>query len=310
MDSPKKKNRLWVKKIPYIGENKLYRRMIAGLSRLGLKYFPEKFKSLKEELIQSRLGIVFENYVGRMIFFSAISFVAIFLYLSIGLLLIGLPVWFSLIGGLISGLIAAFVIFTVFYTYPFQMMASNRNSIEANMPFAINHMSAIAASGVPPHVMFRLLTDVREYGEVAKEARLVSRNVEVFGMDVTSAIKDVAKRTPSLEFRQFLNGVAATISTGGDLKKYLKNAAEESLADYKTKREKYMSTLSTYADFYTAVLIAAPLFFISILSVMSMIGGELLGMSIPAAMNLGIYILIPILNVGFLLFIHFTQPTV
>jgi uncharacterized membrane protein len=58
------------------------------------------------------------------------------------------------------------------------------------------------------------------------------------------------------------------------------------------------------------VLIAAPLFFISILSVMSMIGGELFGMSIPMAMNMGIYVLIPLLNILFVLFIHFTQPSI
>ncbi len=304
------KKALWYKRVPYRGGNKIYKRLIVRLSRLGLKYFPKKFDSLKEELMQSRIGIVFENYVGKMIFFSIASFVSVLLYLSIGLTLIGLPLWFSIVGGFIAALIAAFVIFTVFYTYPFQMMTTNKNSIESNMPFAINHMSAIAASGVPPHVMFKLLIDVHEYGEIAKEAKLITRNIEVFGMDVTSAIKDVAKRTPSVSFRQFLQGMVATISTGGDLKRYMSNAASEALADYRIKREKYMATLSTYADFYTAVLIAAPLFFISILSVMSMIGGELLGMSIPMAMNLGIYILIPILNISFLLFIHFTQPTI
>jgi len=292
------------------GKTKPYRRAILFFSRIGMKYFPERFASLKEELTQSSLNIVFESYVGKMLFYSALSFVLVFIYLTIGLVIFGFPLWFSLIGSLIISALAAFVVFTAFYSYPFQILTSKKRSIESNMPFAINHMSAIVASGVPPHVMFKLLTDVREYGEVATEANRIVRNVEVFGMDVTAAIREVANRTPSLEFKQLLQGIVATISTGGDLRRYLHNAAREALADYRLKREKYITTLSTYADFYTAVLIAAPLFFISILSVMALIGGQMMGMSIPMAMNLGIYILIPLLNVLFVMFIHFTQPAV
>ena len=80
--------------------------------------------------------------------------------------------------------------------------------------------------------------------------------------------------------------------------------------DYRLKREKYLQTLSTYADFYTATLIAAPLFFISILSVMALIGGQVFGLSIPMTMRLGIYLLIPLLNTIFILFVHYTQPSV
>ena len=80
--------------------------------------------------------------------------------------------------------------------------------------------------------------------------------------------------------------------------------------DYRMKREKYLTTLSTYADFYTALLIAAPLFFISTLSVMSLVGGQVMGMSINAAMKLGVYVFMPLLNMLFLLFLQLTQPKI
>ena len=91
--------------------------------------------------------------------------------------------------------------------------------------------------------------------------------MDIFGMDITSAVRNVADRTPSQKFKQFLVGIVSTIETGGDLKKYLETTAKEALFEYKLKREKYLQTPSTYADFYTAVLIAAPLFFVSILSI-------------------------------------------
>ena len=121
-------------------------------------------------------------------------------------------------------------------------------------------------------------------------------------------MKNVADRTPSAEFKQFLYGVVAMTETGGELKIYMENSAKEALVDYRLKRERYQQVVSTYADFYTAILIAAPLFFISVLSIMSLIGGQVLGMDIPTAMKLGVYLVLPLLNISFILFIHFTQP--
>ncbi|MFB6215875.1 MAG: hypothetical protein ABEJ72_02765, partial [Candidatus Aenigmatarchaeota archaeon] len=95
-----------------------------------------------------------------------------------------------------------------------------------------------------------------------------------------------------------------------NLEDYLNVESEQAMFDYKLKREKYLKSLSTYADFYTAVLIAAPLFLIAILAVMNMVGGEVGGMNINDLMRLGIYVGIPIMNTGFIAFIHFTQPKV
>ena len=290
---------------------KTTKRLIRRFAKIGIRLFPERFQSLKEEIVQSNLSIIFETYVGKMLLYSMIAFVLALIYLTIGMyIFFGLPIWLALASGFIVALAVAFAVFTAFYYYPYHILSSRRRSIEANLPFAVNHLSAIATSGVPPHIAFQLLTDVHEYGEAANEAKRIVRNIEVFGMDVVTAIKEVANRTPSMEFKQILNGIVSTISTGGNLTRYLDNSAHEALADYRLKREKYLATLSTYADFYTAVLIAAPLFFISILSVMALIGGQLFGLSIPTAMSLGIYLLIPVLNILFILFIHFTQPAV
>jgi flagellar protein FlaJ len=266
---------------------------------------------LKEVLSKSNLGILFEVYVGKMLLASTVTFVATFisvLLFSAAILL--QPLHLAFLSAFIASFTAFFVVLSLFHSYPFHLLTSKKSSIETNMPFAINHMAAIASSSVPPVFIFRLLSDIREYGEVAHECDRVMRNIDVFGMDITSAIKNVAERTPSSGFRQFLYGIVSTIETGGDLKKFFENAAKDALFEYRLKREKYMQTLSTYADFYTAVLIAAPLFFISILAVMALIGGQVLGLSIPIAMRIGIFVILPLLNITFILFIHYTQPKV
>jgi flagellar protein FlaJ len=168
-------------------------------------------------------------------------------------------------------------------------------------------MAAIAGSGVPPRVMFKVISRFREYGEISKEANKITRNVEVFGMDEMTSIKEVASKSPSPSFKDFLQGILTTIQTGGNLNSFLKEEAEKSMFDYKIKRNKYVQQLEIYADIYTAVLIAAPLIFIIMLPVLSIMQGSLFGFGIRDLVNIGLIILAA-LNMIFLLFLQVTQP--
>lgn len=288
----------------------MLKNIVLLFSKVGLRYFSGYLKPLQEEMTKSSLRIIYEVYVGKMFFFAFLAWIISFSAVTFISALLFVPPFIAIVGGLIAATTVSFAVLTIYHSYPFQLMTTKKSKIEANMPFAINHMGAIAASGVPPFVIFKLVANVPEYGEVTNEAKRIVRNVNVFGMDITQAIKNVAGRTPSVDFKQFLYGIVSTIETGGDLKGYFENSAKEALADYKLKRERYMQTLATYADFYTAVLIAAPLFFVSVLSILSLIGGQVLGMDIPTAMRLGVYVLMPLLNSVFIIFIHYTQPSV
>lgn len=286
-------------------------RIEAKLGDFGVKYFPNYFKPLEEIIRIANIGILFERYVGRMILVSIIAFLASSLVISLGLVLhFKIQLLYSIIGGFLVGITLAFIIITIFHSYPYQVLTQKRNSIEANLPFALMHMSAIAASGVSPIIMFKLISETEEYGKVSEEAKIIIRNIENFGMDPKTAIRQVADRTPSESFRHFLYSFISTIETGGDIRKFLENISREAINDYRLKREKYLQALSTYADIYTGILIAAPLFFISILSVMNMIGGTIAGLTISDAMRLGIYLVVPLLNIFFILFLHLTQPQI
>jgi flagellar protein FlaJ len=275
--------------------------------RLAKEKFGTSFVRLRKNIQNSGLGIVPDIYLGRMLYFTVLAFGLTIVYSTIVLWVLGAGLaapFFGLFASVISGA----VIFLMFYSYPSYLFTIRTRSIEANLPFAANHMGALAASGVPPHVIFRMLTDANEYGEIANEARRIVRNVDLFGMDVVSAVRQVAERTPSPQLRSLLMGIASTITTGGDMRQHLQQAARETLSEYRTKRKRYLSTLGTYADFYVGVLIAAPLFFVSVLSMLAIIGGQIAGLSIPAIITLGIYVVIPLLNIIFILFVHLTQP--
>ena len=181
---------------------------------------------------------------------------------------------------------------------------SRRKDVETNLPFVLTHMGAVAESGVPPYIIFKLIGEFEEYGEVSKEMKKIVRNIDMFGLDPLAAVKQVADKTPSNEFKQVLLGFVTTTESGGDIKTYLKSTGQQALFDWRMKREKFLQQLSAYAEFYTGLLIAAPLFIVALFSVMSMISPTMAGFSILDLMKLSIYIIVPVLNGGFILFLR------
>ncbi|MBI2583381.1 MAG: type II secretion system F family protein [Candidatus Aenigmarchaeota archaeon] len=265
---------------------------------------------LEPSMQKARMKVLPQIYAGKALYFTSLAFVISFAYVLVMGIFLRLGILQSVFLSISTAIIVSAITVSGFLLYPRSIASSKKKNVETNLPFAALHMRALAGSGVPPQDVFRVLAESDEYGEVAEESRRIYRNMEVFGMDLITAVREAAKETPSDEMRQFLNGIAATISSGGDLQEYMRIASERSMTNYKLKREKWLSTLSTYADFYIGVLIAAPLFFVSILSMLAVIGGSFAGLSIPAAMYIGIYAVLPALNIAFLLFVHYTQPAV
>ncbi len=269
----------------------------------------DQFYYLKEALPKADIRMLLRTYLSLSYTVSFLAGIVIGLFYFIrNFFLLKNPLAYSLVMSLGAFFISALLVFGFMIIYPSSRVEERRRNIETNLPFAITHMAATASSGVPPSTMFRLLTEFKEYGEISKEAEKIVNNIDLFGVDIATAIREVARKSPSQAFKDFLEGIATTIDTGGDLNLFLKQQSEKAMFEYKIRREKYLQTLSTYADFYTAVLIAAPLFLVAILSVMSMIEGQIWGMNIQDLMKIGIFFIIPAVNLAFLLFLHFTQP--
>jgi flagellar protein FlaJ len=268
----------------------------------------ETFKSLKVYLAGSEIRVLLRTWASMILFTTML-----FYFVCLGTVaLVGYILQLELVALIyyvifLPVLLSSFV-FMFFYIYPIQKSKTIRKSIDNNLPFALAHMNAIVSSGIPPEFMFDLLTGFKEYGNVATQSGRIVRNIKSFGMSSVDAINDVAKRTPSPAFRQILNGITSTIEKGGDLTSFLKEMSEKALFDYRMKREKYIKTLSTYADIYTAFMITAPLMMLSVLVMMSIVGGQVLGFGIEEILFLITWIIIPSMNVGFLIFVHITYP--
>jgi flagellar protein FlaJ len=268
--------------------------------------YGEEFEDLKEDLQKADIDILYRTYVSKMFFYSSFMFVlgllaGLSIIVSGGLsileavrYLFGVPLAFSLLT------------FGFMYIYPSQKAKRRKKNIDDNLPFALNHLGAIATSGIPPKSMFELLDTFDEYEGISDEAGEISRRVNVFGEDLTTALKQVADKSPSEDWAEVLYGIISTVETGGDLKSYLQEKSDEALFDYNQQRQREIQKLSTYASFYTAILIAAPVFLVVVLAVMNLLGGNIGGFAIQELMWLGVHVIIPAINALFVAFLALT----
>lgn len=198
-------------------------------------------------------------------------------------------------------------VFVIALTYPQTQATSVSNRIEDELPFAIMHMSSIAGSGVEPKKVFEILAKSPEYPSISNEIKKVMNQINLYGYDLVTALKNIAKSTSNAKLAGLLNGIATNIVSGGDLKAYLDKRSSDSLLDYKLSRKKYSAMAETSMDIYIGILVAAPLILMVLLILMNVTGfGFGLSMSTLTMILIGG---IALLNVGFLMFLQIKQPS-
>jgi len=130
--------------------------------------------------------------------------------------------------------------------------------------------------------------------------------VELFGMTASSAIKKQARITPSNEFKELLFGINTMLLSGGNLGMFLKEKSEEYMNDYRRRIRKYSQDLSLYVEMYLTLIITGSIFFIVLSSIISSISA---GLGTIVIQSLIVFIMLPLISVGFIFLIRSANPT-
>lgn len=275
------------------------------------------FKALERELIKAKLQFVPLNYISVMLFTTLLSFIVgtfimtFFLFFNLGP---NLPIITFVEESLGSRLLKIFwiplvapiVTFLFMYFYPSLEKKSSASKIDVELPFVTIHMAAISNSLVEPSQIFKIIISTGEYPNVSKEFIRLLNEVNIHGYNLVSALRDVALNCPSKDLSELLNGLATTITSGGDLPGFFDKRSETLLFKHRIQREKSTRASETFMDIYISVVIAAPMILMLLLVMMKISG---LGISLSLSMISLIMILgVAMINVLFLTFLHLRQP--
>jgi len=266
------------------------------------------FESIRLELKRGQLNILLEEYLSIALLACTISSLA-------GLALAS--VVFSRIFPLYSKLMllplfflaaaASFILaFLLFLVYPSVAADSVKRGVETNLPFAVIYMATVSGSGIPPYMIFKLLSEFKEYGEISKEARNITAETEFFGKDINEAMRRAAERTPSKDLKELLWGMNTIIEEGGDLRKFLSENAAVQMQIYKRRIEEYAQRLSLFLEVYLTIVVVGSILFIIMGAIMNSMGG--LEIDLMFLQRLMVYLVLPLITVAFIVLIKTTSP--
>jgi flagellar protein FlaJ len=257
-------------------------------------------QKLEDDLLKAHIRMRPEEYIAF----------AWFMTMIVGIALAVVGIILGVIIGVMGNLIAAIAIAVVLpvvgtimtYFVMFQRPASRAKArardIDRKISPAMSFISAMASADVNIDVIFKELARQTIYGEIKEEAGWITRDTELLGVDILTAIRKAATRTPSAKFQDFLQGVVTTTTSGGQLKPYFLTKAEQYEKEAKLEMSKRLETLGMLAETFVTVVVAFPLFLVVIMAIMALVGGQ--GRFILNILYAVVFLMIPLSQFGFI----------
>jgi len=260
-------------------------------------------QQLDDSLLKAHMKIRPEEYLAY-VFMAAIvtAIVGVIIGIVVGVVLFGLMgvgIVMRILVAVLASVLLPVMALTMLKGSPAGKAKGRGRDIDKRIAAAMSFISAMASADVNIDVIFKELSRQKAYGEISHEAAWITRDTELLGSDILTAIRKAAKRSPSTKFQDFLQGVITTSTSGGQLKPYFLLKADEYAKENKLALKSQMETLGMLAESFVTVVVAFPLFLVLILAIMAVVGG-----GDPGFMVMMLYLIvigmIPISQFGFI----------
>jgi len=266
-------------------------------------------QDLEDNLLKAHIKLRPEEYLANAWLNTTIaavgSVVGAFLVLLL-LVLVKASITLIIAGFLIVAVVPGLLAYAAYFGVPVLYrgkagaLAKKRGKqVDKRITGSMSFISAMASADVPVDVIFKELSKQPVYGEVAKEAEWITRDTELLGVDILTAIRNAAGRSPSNKFQDFLQGVVTTSTSGGQLKPYFLMKAEQFEKEDRLEMRKRMETLGMLAESFVTVVVAFPLFLVVIMAIMALISKTQSGF-VLTLLYVVVGLMIPISQFGFI----------
>jgi len=272
--------------------------------------FMPLFTDLDTNLQKAGLKFNFKAYVSLTFLSSFLTGIAAATLTPLLLsLAFNMPFGSALLFGLGAALFTWVLTVAGFYLYPVYQADKHRRELDDELSFTTGYMAILASAGVHPERIFQSLSELDVPLAASKEARDVVTNINLFGLDIISALEKTSSRTPSERLRDTIEGVISVIHTGGNLGVFLRDRFKSAMKLKRLSLKKYSDSLAVLSEVYVALLLTGPLLLVIMVSVMAVLGGGGIGALSPdLLLSLLTYIGIPVCAAIFLIILDSSSP--
>jgi len=265
-------------------------------------------EKLKKSLSGARIPVKFELYLH---FCIVITLLCAFGYMLLQLLFLVFDMPINLLPFLPSSLsnILVFVvlvagIFFALLSYPSLVAKGRKTRIDLDLPYAITYMEALSTN-VTLYSLFKSVFEAEDlYGEVSQECGMIVRDVEAFGEDLLTAMRNLQKTTPSENLADLLNDLALVFKTGGDMKEFFSSRSERYREIARQELETTLQVMEMIAEVYVTAFVAGPIAIIIMLVAQNLSGrGQMAGV-MPL-----MYIGLPLGAIALIVILYYLLPS-
>jgi archaeal flagellar protein FlaJ len=256
-----------------------------------------KIPALSDALRKAQMPVRPEAYLAKAWLYALIF---AFVGLAVGMVLfavistaieLDLAVW-SLV--IFFAPLSGYTTYAALAATPVSKAKARKKNIDQRMPYATNYTAAMASAGVIPAQIFKSLARQEIYGDVAKEAAMIYKDLEVHGKDIVTALRRAIDRSPSVKFQELLQGAITTVTSGGDLTAYFKQRATRYQWENRVEQKTFIDTMGLMAETYVTAAVAGPLFLIVMVAIIVLMGAGTMDQ-----LQLIVFLLLPVINIGF-----------
>ena len=222
-------------------------------------------------LEKADISMVYKEYYSMVVMNIIIGFISSFISILILYLLIPNNITSVLI--LIVSSIVPIGIGLYYLGMPTSKAKSRGKNIDRYLPYATNFINTMSVAGISPAEIFEALSAIELYGEVQKEAKKITTELNMMGIDTITALKNAIVISPSTKFKEFIQGMLGVIQSGSELGPYFDRCVEKYMSDDLIERKRNLEALAIMAESFVVTVIAFPLFLVIIISIMGMTSG-------------------------------------
>jgi flagellar protein FlaJ len=243
-------------------------KIFGDLAERVASYFPDTIDDLRK----AGFELSAQEYFSRAFLTSFLVFILEIIPLTFIISVFLRTFLFSFFSAFLLSCAFSALIFFLFLTYPKTTIRDKTRDIARNLPLTTLHLFTISQTKLPLNKIFRVFREFA-FGEIKKETERIVTDIEVFGLDVNTALERAVNRSPSRDLKELFWGILSTNRAGGDLSAYLKEKASTFLEDYRRKLYEFSHQLTLYIEIYLVAIILGSIFFTILTAIFAGIAG-------------------------------------
>jgi archaeal flagellar protein FlaJ len=158
---------------------------------------------------------------------------------------------------LFTGMVPGMYLFQLYY--PVIIARGRKTRIDLELSYAVSYMQALSTTMSPFEVIHRIYEEKTMFGEVSCEFGQIVRDVELFGDDLITAMRNLQQTTPSPLMKDLLNDLGMVFESGGDFTAYLSSKTNYFHEQAHRELDLVLKTIEIMAEVYVSAFVAGPI---------------------------------------------------